>query len=157
MVGYFAIYHYYYTAKYHFLAWKRLADELNFKFDKNDNELLKGVSRIRSFEIILEINGAENKYTSEEKDELANRKNEYYKEFVEQITKEDILEGVPLLIEKAKENDVPLYKDNQLADTLSRLKIGDAIPPELYQVVAEILVFVDDMDRLKAKMDGKAK
>lgn len=61
------------------------------------------------------------------------------------------------IIEKAKENDVPLYKDNKLADTLSKLKIGDAIPPELYEVVAEILVFVDDMDRLKAKIDGKAK
>lgn len=61
------------------------------------------------------------------------------------------------IIEKAKENDVPLYKDNKLADTLSRLKIGDAIPPELYEVVAEILVFVDDMDRLKAKLDGGAK
>ena len=58
------------------------------------------------------------------------------------------------IIEKAKENDVPLYKDNKLAETLSRLKIGDAIPPELYDVVAEILVFVDDMDRLKAKLDG---
>lgn len=61
------------------------------------------------------------------------------------------------IIEKAKENDVPLYKDNKLADTLSKLKIGDAIPPELYEVVAEILVFVDDMDRLKAKLDGKNK
>lgn len=59
------------------------------------------------------------------------------------------------IIEKAKENDVPLYKDNKLADTLSKLKIGDAIPPELYEVVAEILVFVDDMDRLKAKLDRK--
>ena len=61
------------------------------------------------------------------------------------------------IIEKAKENDVPLYKDNKLADTLSRLKIGAAIPPELYDVVAEILVFVDDMDRLKAKIDGARK
>ena len=61
------------------------------------------------------------------------------------------------IIEKAKENDVPLYMDNKLADTLSRLKIGDAIPPELYEVVAEILVFVDDMDRLKAKLDGVQK
>lgn len=59
------------------------------------------------------------------------------------------------IIERAKENDVPLYKDNKLADTLSKLRIGDAIPPELYEVVAEILVFVDDMDRLKAKIDGK--
>jgi flagellar biosynthesis protein len=61
------------------------------------------------------------------------------------------------IMEKAKENDVPLYKDNKLADTLSRLKIGDAIPPELYDVVAEILVFVDDMDRMKAKLDGVMK
>jgi len=45
------------------------------------------------------------------------------------------------------------YQDNQLADTLSRLQIGDMIPPELYEAVAEILVFVDDMDRLKSKVD----
>lgn len=57
------------------------------------------------------------------------------------------------IIEKAKENDVPFYQDNKLAETLSRLQIGDAIPPELYDVVAEILVFVDDMDRMKAKLD----
>ncbi len=56
------------------------------------------------------------------------------------------------IIEKAKESDVPLYKDNKLADTLSKLEIGDAIPPELYEVVAEILVFVDDMDKLRSKL-----
>ena len=55
-------------------------------------------------------------------------------------------------IEKAKKNDVPLYKDDKLANTLSKLKIGDMIPQELYEVVAEILVFVDDMDKLKAKI-----
>ena len=54
------------------------------------------------------------------------------------------------IIEKAKEEDVPLYQDNQLANTLSRLEIGDMIPPELYEVVAEILVFVDDMDKLRS-------
>lgn len=56
------------------------------------------------------------------------------------------------IIEKAKESDVPIHRDDKLADTLSRLDIGDAIPPELYEVVAEILVFVDSMDKLKAKM-----
>jgi len=56
------------------------------------------------------------------------------------------------IIDAAKEADVPLYKDNKLADTLSRLKIGDMIPPELYEVVAEVLVFVDDMDKLKGKI-----
>ena len=39
-----------------------------------------------------------------------------------------------------------------MAETLSKLEIGDAIPPELYEVVAEILVFVDDMDKMKAKL-----
>ena len=55
--------------------------------------------------------------------------------------------------EKAKESQVPTYKDNKLSSTLSKLQIGDMIPPELYEVVAEILVFVDDMDRMKAKID----
>ena len=56
------------------------------------------------------------------------------------------------IIETAKENDVPFYQDNKLAETLSRLQIGDTIPPVLYEVVAEILVFVDDMDRMKGKL-----
>ena len=57
------------------------------------------------------------------------------------------------IIEKAKEADVPLYEDSKLADTLGRLEIGEAIPPELYDVVAEILVFVNDMDKIKSKLD----
>lgn len=59
------------------------------------------------------------------------------------------------IIEKAQESAVPVHRDDKLADTLSRLEIGDMIPPELYEVVAEILVFVDAMDKIKAKMDGK--
>ncbi len=56
------------------------------------------------------------------------------------------------IIEKAKESDVPIHRDDKLADTLSRLEIGDMIPPELYEVVAEILLFVDSMDKLKSKI-----
>ncbi len=56
------------------------------------------------------------------------------------------------IIEKARESDVPVHRDDKLADTLSRLDIGDSIPPELYEVVAEILVFVDSMDKIRAKM-----
>lgn len=59
------------------------------------------------------------------------------------------------IIDKAKESDVPLYEDNKLADTLSKLDIGDMIPPELYGVVAEILVFVDSMDKIKSKIKRK--
>ncbi|MCR5753356.1 MAG: EscU/YscU/HrcU family type III secretion system export apparatus switch protein [Acetatifactor sp.] len=56
------------------------------------------------------------------------------------------------IIEKAKEADVPVHRDDKLADTLSRLEIGEMIPPELYEVVAEILIFVDSMDKIKSKM-----
>ncbi|MBD5395422.1 MAG: flagellar biosynthesis protein FlhB [Lachnospiraceae bacterium] len=57
------------------------------------------------------------------------------------------------IIEKAKEAEVPVHRDDSLAETLSRLEIGEMIPPELYEVVAEILIFVDAMDKIKAKMD----
>ena len=57
------------------------------------------------------------------------------------------------IIEKAKEADVPVHKDDRLAQSLSKLEIGDYIPKELYQVVAEVLLFVDRMDRIKAKED----
>lgn len=56
------------------------------------------------------------------------------------------------IIDKGREAKVPVHKDDQLAGTLSKLKIGDMIPPELYEVVAEILVFVDAMDKIRAKM-----
>lgn len=61
------------------------------------------------------------------------------------------------IIEKAKENAVPIHQDGKLADTLSRLEIGDMIPPELYEVVAEILVFVDAMDKIKQKSAAAGK
>ena len=56
------------------------------------------------------------------------------------------------IIERAKEAKVPVHQDSKLADTLSRLEVGEMIPPELYEVVAEILVFVDAMDKIRSKM-----
>lgn len=56
------------------------------------------------------------------------------------------------ILDVAKESNVPVHKDGRLANTLSKLDIGDCIPPELYEVVAEILVFVDNMDRIKGKV-----
>lgn len=56
------------------------------------------------------------------------------------------------IIDKAEESDVPVYEDEKLAKTLSKLELGDSIPPELYGVVAEILVFVDRMDKIKSKV-----
>lgn len=59
------------------------------------------------------------------------------------------------IIDTAKENDVPLYKDTNLTETLLKLDIGECIPPELYGVVAEILVYVDKMDKIRSKIDMK--
>ena len=56
------------------------------------------------------------------------------------------------IIERAEESNVPIHQDERLADTLSTLDVGEYIPPELYEVVAEILVYVDDMDRIKSKI-----
>lgn len=56
------------------------------------------------------------------------------------------------IIEKAKEAKIPVHQDGKLADTLSRLNIGEMIPPELYEVVAEILVFVDSIDKIRSKL-----
>ncbi len=58
------------------------------------------------------------------------------------------------IIEQAKASDIPVHRDDKLANTLSKLEIGDMIPPELYEVVAEILVFVDSMDKIKEKISA---
>lgn len=92
------------TAKYHYLAWKKLADELGYYFDEDINELLKGVSRINSFEIILDKNNATDKYTPDKKEILANKKNDYYKEMIEQLTPDDILAGIVPFINAARKN-----------------------------------------------------
>ncbi len=55
------------------------------------------------------------------------------------------------IVNEAIKDKIPIHKDEKLAKTLSLLDVGDAIPPELYEIVAEILVFVDAMDKLKGK------
>ncbi|HHV13860.1 MAG TPA: flagellar biosynthesis protein FlhB [Clostridiales bacterium] len=56
------------------------------------------------------------------------------------------------IIERAKEQDIPLHRDEKLASSLSKIEIGDMIPPELYEVVAEVLLFVDKMDNIKNRV-----
>ncbi len=58
------------------------------------------------------------------------------------------------IIDVAKEANVPVHKDEKLARSLSVLDIGEYIPPELYSIVAEVLVFVDSMDRIHSKISG---
>lgn len=94
------------TAKYHYLAWKRLAQELGFDFTEKDNERLKGVSRMRSLEILLEVGGLEK--TEEEKAELAEKKNTWYVEYILQMDSSELLPGVLDFLEELKENEVKL-------------------------------------------------
>jgi len=55
------------------------------------------------------------------------------------------------IIDAAKESNVPVHRDDAVARTLSKLELGDAIPPELYEVVAQILIYVDRVDSMKLK------
>ncbi len=80
------------TARFHFQAWQELAHELGFEFTEKDNERLKGVSRMQSLEILLEIGGI--KATEEEKKALADRKNQRYRELISTLTPQDLLPGV---------------------------------------------------------------
>ncbi len=82
------------SAKYHYLAWKALADELGIDFDEAYNEKLKGVSRMESLELILANGNACDKYTDEEKFSMAEKKNDNYKELIKQITPADVLPGI---------------------------------------------------------------
>jgi len=86
------------TAHYHYLGWKRLADRLGIAFDQSKNELLKGVSRVRSLEILLGDHGAG--FTEEERTAMATEKNGCYLEMVETLTPADVLPGaLPFLKE----------------------------------------------------------
>lgn len=79
------------TAKYHFLAWKKLADQIGIIFTENDNERLKGVSRMDSLEIILEI--GDRKLNNKLKHDYATLKNNWYVNYISRMTPDDILPG----------------------------------------------------------------
>lgn len=92
------------TARYHFIAWKALADELGFEFTEKDNERLKGVSRMKSLDILMEIGGLD--FSKEKKEELAQRKNEHYRSFILKMTPDEILPGAEDFIKKVKDNNI---------------------------------------------------
>jgi len=80
------------TAKYHYEAWNKMAEQFGGHLSHEQNEDLKGVSRMASLEYILEKNGVTK--TQEEKLELAAQKNEWYLEMIEDIGKDELLPGV---------------------------------------------------------------
>jgi beta-phosphoglucomutase len=92
------------TAKYHFLAWKNLANSLGFDFTEEQNELLKGVSRVKSLEILLEIGKVS--LSDEKKQALLQEKNEEYLEYVQKMTSSEILPGISELLTYLQEKNI---------------------------------------------------
>lgn len=90
------------TAKYHYLAWKKIANELGIDFTHEHNELLKGVSRVRSLDIILELGNIE--ATQENKDQWLVQKNEDYLSYLVNMDESEILPGVLPVLKFLKEN-----------------------------------------------------
>ena len=91
------------TAKFHFLAWKKLADNLNINFTHEINEQLKGVSRVRSLEIILSQGNVQ--ASQEDKNNWLVQKNEDYLAFVHQMDKSEILPRVEEVLQFLKTNN----------------------------------------------------
>ncbi len=94
------------TAKYHYLAWRKLANELGFEFTKEQNELFKGVSRKRCLEILLDIGNVT--ATQEQFDRWMVEKNEDYLAYIEKMDASEILPDVPRVLKFLKERNIPI-------------------------------------------------
>lgn len=94
------------SAQYHYLAWKQLADKLGIPFDEVYNEKLKGVSRMDSLNLILRNGNMECFFSEEEKEVLAEEKNNNYKKLISRITPADILPGIKELLVELKDHNV---------------------------------------------------
>ena len=90
-----------FTDEYHYLAWKAMADEIGAEFDRTKNNRLRGVSRMESLEIILEGYHGE-PMTQERKEELAEYKNNLYREYLKEMTPADLPEDVKETLDKLR-------------------------------------------------------
>jgi beta-phosphoglucomutase len=87
------------TSEFHYLGWKRLADELGLPFDRPKNEALRGVSRRESLLLLLDGRPA----TEEEMSEWMERKNRYYIEYVSNMSPENLLPGALELLKELRQ------------------------------------------------------
>ena len=142
------------TDKYHYLAWKSVADELGIPFDEKVNDRLRGISRMDSLEIILER--SEVKYTQEEKAAIAAKKNQLYREYLKTMTPEDIPGdvgrtlnrlkglGIKLAIGSSSRNAKTILNRLGLEDIFDVVADGNIISkakpdPEVFLKAAELL------------------
>jgi beta-phosphoglucomutase len=168
------------TAKYHYIAWKSLANELGFDFTEEDNERLKGVSRMRSLDILLEIGGVE--LDEKTKLELADKKNKNYVEYILKMTPDEILpgvkdffnelkaKGIKIALGSASKNAMTILNQLELTDYFDAVvdgtHVSNAKPdPEVFLKGAELLgvspseciVFEDAEAGVEAAINGNMK
>jgi beta-phosphoglucomutase len=142
------------TAKYHYLAWRKLANELGFEFTKEQNEMFKGVSRKRCLEILLDIGGIE--ATQEQFDTWMVEKNIDYLEYIEKMDESEILPKVkkvlkylkkkeqPIALGSASKNAVPILEKVGLLSYFDTIVDGNNVTkakpdPEVFLLAAEQL------------------
>lgn len=142
------------TDHYHYQAWKAVADELDIYFDETINNRLRGVSRMESFEIILERSNRT--FSQEEKEIWTNKKNEIYKKLLENMTEQDLSEevkntltalrvkGVKLAIGSSSKNAKMILNRLGLGDYFDAISDGNNITcskphPEVFQKAGEFL------------------
>jgi beta-phosphoglucomutase len=121
------------TARYHFLAWKKLTDQLGIHFTEEDNERLKGVSRMASLEIILEIGKI--KADEKRKHEFAMKKNQWYVDYISKMTPDEILPGSLSFIKELRNAGIRVAIGSASKNTpmiLERVGISD-----LFDAVAD--------------------
>ncbi|NGP87031.1 beta-phosphoglucomutase [Fodinibius halophilus] len=94
------------TAQFHYKSWKRLAHSLDIPFDESHNEALKGVSRSKSLNIILELDDRE--VSEKEFQRLMDKKNGWYQNYIAELTPDDILDGIPEFLDTLKERGAKL-------------------------------------------------
>lgn len=143
-----------FTDKYHFRAWKALADRLGIPFDENVNDRLRGVSRMASLEIILSLGSAS--YSEEEKAAFAEEKNELYRTFLKGMTPSDITQevrstldelrrrGYMLAIGSSSKNTPLILERTDMAKYFDAVSDGNNIThskpdPEVFLKAAEFL------------------
>lgn len=142
------------TAKYHYRAWKRLARELGFDFTPEDNERLKGVSRMRSLEILLEVGGIGP--DEAQKLAMAEKKNDWYVEYIRKMDESELLKGakdyilklrsrgVRIALGSASKNSPMILENLRIADLFDAVidgnKVSKAKPdPEVFALGAREL------------------
>jgi len=134
------------TAKYHYKAWKQLADREGIYFDEVINERLKGVPRMDSLNIILER--SDHDYSDQEKESMAKSKNDIYVEMLESLTPNDILPGILDFLKELKESStkIALYSASKNTQTIvKKLKIkGDF----------EVIISGNDVTKAKPHPEG---